>query len=138
MKNYCSFLFYYFQLLLLAKKYYTKTLKNYLPLKAAYYSTYENDKALLEALILLMEQNALRSIFKFQKRILNGKSESWYKMEIKKRIVLHKGKMNGISTLYYENSQIKRIENYKMMNLLTENVLMKTELKLLFFLLYKT
>jgi hypothetical protein len=39
--------------------------------------------------------------------------------------------MNGISTLYYENSQIKRIENYKMMNLLTENVLMKTELKLL-------
>jgi protein TonB len=66
------------------------------------------------------------------KRILNGKSESWYKMEIKKRIVLHKGKMNGISTLYYENSQIKRIENYKMMNLLTENVLMKTELKLLF------
>jgi hypothetical protein len=40
--------------------------------------------------------------------------------------------MNGISTLYYENSQIKRIENYKMMNLLTENVLMKTELKLLF------
>jgi antitoxin component YwqK of YwqJK toxin-antitoxin module len=55
-------------------------------------------------------------------------------MEIKKRILL-KGKMNGISTLYYENSQIKRIENYKMMNLLTENVLMKTELKLLFFLL---
>jgi hypothetical protein len=45
--------------------------------------------------------------------------------------------MNGISTLYYENN-IKRIENYKMMNLLTENVLMKTELKLLFFLLYKT
>jgi protein TonB len=34
------------------------------------------------------------------------------KMEIKKRILL-KGKMNGISTLYYENSQIKRIENYK-------------------------
>jgi hypothetical protein len=24
------------------------------------------------------------------------------KMEIKKKIVLHKGKMNGISTLYYE------------------------------------
>jgi antitoxin component YwqK of YwqJK toxin-antitoxin module len=38
--------------------------------------------------------------------------------------------MNGISTLYYENSQIKRIENYKN-DLLTENVLMKTELKLL-------
>jgi antitoxin component YwqK of YwqJK toxin-antitoxin module len=56
-------------------------------------------------------------------------NQSWYKkMEIKKRIVLHKGKMNGISTLYYENSQIKRIENYKMMNLLTENVLMKTEI----------
>jgi hypothetical protein len=36
----------------------------------------------------LMEQTQLRSIFKFQKRILNGKSESWYKMEIKKRIVL--------------------------------------------------
>jgi antitoxin component YwqK of YwqJK toxin-antitoxin module len=53
------------------------------------------------------------------------------KMEIKKKIVLHKGKMNGISTLYYEN-QIKRIENYKMMNLLTENVLMKTELKYFF------
>jgi hypothetical protein len=52
------------------------------------------------------------------------------KMEIKKRIVLHKGKMNGISTLYYENN---KYENYKMMNLLTENVLMKTELKLLFF-----
>jgi hypothetical protein len=55
-------------------------------------------------------------------------------MEIKKRIVLWK--MNGISTLYYEKSQIKRIENYKMMNLLTENVLMKTELKLLFFSYY--
>jgi protein TonB len=79
-----------------------------------------------------MEQNAIDQFSNFKKRILNGKSESWYKMEIKKRIVLLKGKMNGISTLYYENSQIKRIENYKMMNLLTENVLMKTELKYFF------
>jgi protein TonB len=50
-------------------------------------------------------------------------------MEIKKRIVLHKGKMNGISTPLTKTAVI---ENYKMMNLLTENVLMKTELKLLF------
>jgi antitoxin component YwqK of YwqJK toxin-antitoxin module len=33
------------------------------------------------------------------------------KMEIKKKIVLLKGKMNGISTLYYEKT--KNIENYK-------------------------
>jgi antitoxin component YwqK of YwqJK toxin-antitoxin module len=43
--------------------------------------------------------------------------------------------MNGISTLYYENSQIKRIENYKNDEFIDENVLMKTELKLLFFFL---
>jgi antitoxin component YwqK of YwqJK toxin-antitoxin module len=59
----------------------------------------------LEALILLMEQNNYDQFSNFKKRILNGKSESWYKMEIKKKIVLHKGKMNGISTLYYENNK---------------------------------
>jgi hypothetical protein len=42
--------------------------------------------------------------------------------------------MNGISTLYYETIN-KAHRKLKMMNLLTENVLMKTELKLL--LLYK-
>jgi hypothetical protein len=39
-----------------------------------------------------MEQNAITINFQISKRILNGKSESWYKMEIKKRIVLLKGK----------------------------------------------
>jgi hypothetical protein len=39
-------------------------------------------KALLEELILLMEQNAITINFQIsKKRILNGKSESWYKME---------------------------------------------------------
>jgi hypothetical protein len=36
-------------------------------------------KALLEALILLMEQNTITINFQISKRILNGKSESWYK-----------------------------------------------------------
>jgi hypothetical protein len=39
-------------------------------------------KALL-ALILLMEQNAITINFQISKRILNGVSESWYKMEEK-------------------------------------------------------
>jgi hypothetical protein len=36
-------------------------------------------------------------------------TESWYKMEIKKRIVLHKGKMNGISTPLLKNSRNRKL-----------------------------
>jgi hypothetical protein len=65
-------LFYYFQLLLLAKKvYYTEDFKELSTAEgAAYYSTYENDKeALLEALILLMEQNAITINFQISKNV---------------------------------------------------------------------
>jgi hypothetical protein len=86
------FLFVLLFSLLLQKKYtIPKTLKNYLPLKGQLITVLMKmiKKALLEALILLMEQNAITINFQISKRILN-ESESWYKMEIKKRIVLHK------------------------------------------------
>jgi hypothetical protein len=75
MKNYCSFLFYYFQLLLLAKKYtIPKTLKNYLPLKAAYYSTYENDKEGTTRSTYFIDgtKRNYDQFSNFKKRILNG------------------------------------------------------------------
>jgi hypothetical protein len=63
-------LFYYFQLLLQKKVYYTEDFKELSTAEgAAYYSTYENEKALLEALILLMEQNAITINFQISKNV---------------------------------------------------------------------
>jgi hypothetical protein len=87
MKNYCSFCFIIFSYFYSQKVYTIPKTKLSTAEGAAYYSTYENDKeALLEALILLMEQNAITINFQISKNILNGKSESWYKMEIKKKL----------------------------------------------------
>jgi hypothetical protein len=52
-------------------------------------------KALLEALILLMEQNNYDQFSNFKTYF---KSEIWKAGKKKEKIVLHKGKMNGIST----------------------------------------
>jgi protein TonB len=38
-----------------------------------------------------------------------------------------KGKQDGIQTRYYENGQVKRVENLKTGNLLMENVLKKMD-----------
>jgi hypothetical protein len=61
----------YFQLLLLQKKVYTEDFKELSTAEgAAYYSTYEMiKKALLEALILLMEQNAITINFQISKNV---------------------------------------------------------------------
>jgi hypothetical protein len=52
-------------------------------------STYENDEGTTRSTYFIDGTKRNYDQFSnFKKRILNGKSESWYKMEIKKRIVL--------------------------------------------------
>jgi hypothetical protein len=46
--------------------------------------------------------------------------------------------MNGISTLYYENSQIKRIENYKNDEFIDGKCFDENGTEITFFLLHKT
>jgi protein TonB len=99
------------------KVYYTEDFKELSTAEgAAYYSTYENDKEGTTRSTYFIDgtKRNYDQFSNFKKRILNGKSESWYKNGNKEKELFYiKGKMNGISTLYYENSQIKRIENYK-------------------------
>jgi hypothetical protein len=95
MKNYCSFCFIIFSYFYSKKKYtIPKTLKNYLPLKGQLITVLENDKEGTTRSTYFIDgtKRNYDQFSNFKKRILNGKSESWYKMEIKKRIVLHKGK----------------------------------------------
>jgi protein TonB len=68
MKNYCSFLFYYFQLLYSQKKvYYTEDFKELSTAEGAAYSTYEDDKeGTTRSTYFIDGTKQLRSIFKFQ------------------------------------------------------------------------
>jgi protein TonB len=85
-------LFYFFIYFYRKKVYYTEDFKELSSAEGAtYYSTYEEmKKALLETYYFDGTKNNYDQFSNF-KKILNGKSESWYKMEIK-RIVLLKGK----------------------------------------------
>ena len=49
-----------------------------------------------------------------KKRILNGTSEKRYKNGAKELLAIYvTGKQEGIQTRYFENGQVKRIENFK-------------------------
>ena len=82
---------------------------------ATYYSTYENSKEgtlrktyYLDGIIRNSHQFS-----NYRKRILNGTSSNWDKNGNKESILLYvKGKQEGIQTLYYENGQVKRTENF--------------------------
>nr|WP_315179062.1 energy transducer TonB [uncultured Flavobacterium sp.] len=83
---------------------------------ATYYSIYEDNKeGTLRTTYYIDNTIYKRDQFSnYRKRILNGKSESWYKNGAKEMLAIYiKGKQEGIQTRYFENSQIKRTENFK-------------------------
>tara|TARA_R110000868_G_scaffold57476_7_gene177442 strand:+ start:936 stop:1634 length:699 start_codon:yes stop_codon:yes gene_type:complete len=99
------------------KVYYTLEFKE-LPTAegATYFSTYEDTKEGTSRTTYFIDgtKRNYDQFSNFKKRILNGTSESWYKSGAKELTSFFvKGKQEGELTRYYENSQIKRTENYK-------------------------
>ncbi len=105
-----------FHLFAQEKIYYTEDFKELPNIDGAtYYSTYENSKEGTLRLTYYLDGTIRNShqFSNFRKRILNGTSSNWDKNGNKESVLLYvKGKKEGIQTLYYENAQVKRIEDY--------------------------
>lgn len=83
---------------------------------AIYYSIYEeSQEGTLRSTYYLDNTVYSKDHFSnYKRRILNGTSEKWYRNGAKEMLAIYsKGKQEGIQTRYFENSQIKRTENYK-------------------------
>lgn len=99
------------------KIYYTEDFKELRSTEGAtYYSTYEDTKEGTNRITYYIDGSMRNKdqFSNFKKRILNGTSQSWFKSGAKGSVFQYsKGKLEGIQTTYYENSQVKRLENYK-------------------------
>ena len=99
------------------KIYYTEDFKELSTAEGAtYYSTYEDTKEGTTRTTYFIDGTMRNKdqFSNFKKRILNGTSQSWFKSGAKGSVFQYsKGKLEGIQTTYYENSQVKRLENYK-------------------------
>ncbi|MEZ7504517.1 energy transducer TonB [Flavobacterium sp. Arc2] len=99
------------------KIYYTEDFKELRSTEGAtYYSIYEDTKEGTTRTTYFID-GTKRNYDEFsnlKKRIKDGNSITWFKNGNKeKELIYKKGKIDGVSNLYYENSQIKRSENYK-------------------------
>jgi antitoxin component YwqK of YwqJK toxin-antitoxin module len=99
------------------KVYYTEEFKELRTTEGAtYYSTYEDTKEGTTRTTYFIDgtKRNYDQFSNFKKRILNGKSESWYESGAKELASFFvEGQEEGSLTRYYENSHIKRTENYK-------------------------
>lgn len=99
------------------KVYYTENFKELRTAEGAtYYSIYQDSKEGTTRTTYFID-GTKRNYDQFsnlKKRIKNGASSTWYKNGNKEKESFYlDGKMDGLSNLYYENSQLKRTENYK-------------------------
>lgn len=84
--------------------------------KAVYYSTYEEvEKGTQRTTYFIDGTKRNSDLFSnYRKRMKEGPSIEWHKNGAKAREVFYvKNKIEGITTSYYENGQIKRTENFK-------------------------
>lgn len=99
------------------KVYYTENFKELRTAEAAtYYSIYEDSKEGTTRTTYFID-GTKRNYDQFsnlKKSIKDGVSITWYKNGNKEKESFYvDGKMDGLSNLYHENSQLKRTENYK-------------------------
>jgi hypothetical protein len=99
------------------KMYYTEDFKELPSINGAtYYSTYEKSKEATIRKTYYLD-GSIRNSDQFsnlKRKIRNGTAESWYKSGGKKTVELYiKDKLEGVQTGFYENGQVKRIENFE-------------------------
>jgi hypothetical protein len=99
------------------KIYYTKDFKELNNIDGAtYYSTYEESENGTQRKTYYLD-GSIRNTDQFsnlKRKIRNGRAETWYKNGSKKTVAIYiKDKLEGAQTGYYENGQVKRIENFK-------------------------
>jgi hypothetical protein len=83
---------------------------------ATYYSIYEDNVEGTQRTTYYIDNTIYKrdQFSNYKKRILNGTSESWHKNGAKQTLSIYiKGKQEGIQTRYFENGQVKRLENFK-------------------------
>lgn len=83
---------------------------------ATYYSTYEDIENGTQRKTYYLD-GAIRNSDQFsnlKRKIRHGSAETWYKSGSKKTVAFYiKDKLEGVQTGYYENGQVKRIENFE-------------------------